>query len=294
MTIGMLALPRRLVRSFVELVQFQIAVLKLLVDRREFLVDRLEFLLGGFQLFVRALQLLVAGEDLLVGRFQLFVGGVVLLDDRLLLLSRGDQLPPELNELAVAVIGRCASGGSIPDVRRRDANQRLSQETRPRELAPGRGPAARPASGRRCPDCGRAPSNRTRKQHSLMPGSFTGTTLRLSSRAWPSSRTRTPSRWAVASFRLRLVEGALQIDVQALAGHLEKIQARHARRGLEVRARPPAELEDFQRMVDQHAGRSVLTEDDPIGLLLQIRRAGGGLRRRFPPLPAPRPDTLRR
>ena len=73
-----------------------------------------------------------------------------------------------------------------------------------------------------------------------------------------------------------LFEGALEIDVQALAGHLQQVQARRPGGRLEIGARPSPELEDLQRPVDQHPRGGVLVEDDPVGRFFKVGRRGEG------------------
>ena len=60
---------------------------------------------------------------------------------------------------------------------------------------------------------------------------------------------------------------------QAFPRHLEEVEARRARRRLEVGAGLPAELHDLHVGVDDDAGRRVPAQDETVGLLLDRGRA---------------------
>ncbi len=104
---------------------------------------------------------------------------------------------------------------------------------------------------------------------------LTGTTSRWTSRVPPSDWTRSPSSRTGASSLPGLAERGPQRDRQPLPHHLEQVQAGLARRRRQVRPGVPAELQDLQIGVDQHAGRGVPRQEDAVGLFLHVGRRHG-------------------
>ena len=200
-TMAICTLPSRLTRSLLTRRQLLVARVQLLVDGVELLVGRLQLLLGGVELLVGRLQLLVAREDLLVGRLQLLVGGLELLDDRLQVLAAWPRAPARRARRAG---GRPSAGGFAARRRRR---------------APGL----------------RAAWNSTRKCSS----GHAGERDHLDVDVVPAA-VRAHAQAVLAHGLARLagrLQGRAQAVQQALARHLQQVQAGVARRGLEERAR---------------------------------------------------------
>ena len=207
--------------------------------------DGLQLLLGGLQLLVGALQLLVRRLQLLVRRLELLVGALQLLDRALQVFLGDQQLALEL--LAALVLGR-SGPRSKPPARRGDARVEASA----RGTAPG------------------------------------GTGLRVSGSTMGSTSSSTDARLAVvgqpgldrrcAALLGLGARGSRGADRRAAPGRARRRRLRLAcaRRRLEVRPGPPAEVDDVQVLVDHHARRAVELEDLAVGYRRQA--AGRPLR----------------
>ncbi len=255
--------------------QLEVAVLELLVDGGQLLVARLDLLLRGLELLVDALQLLVGRLHLLVGGLELLVGGLLLLDDRLQVLARGRQLLLQrgraLARPSPAAVGARPGRRAWPRLRARGRRRRIVrfalgpvvlEEHEKRRVAVAGGPAP----GR--------------------PRTFT-----VAIAAVRSARAGRP-RATGDLLALGPVHGAAHRDQQALAQHLEQVEAGLARRGREIEAGVAAELEDLDVAVDEHARRRVLRQEQPVGFLLDRRRAAA-LPSRRPGVRARRPARVR-
>ena len=72
--------------------------------------------------------------------------------------------------------------------------------------------------------------------------------------------------------RQSLVQGAPELHEQPWAGHLEEVHGRLPRRRLQIGTGAPPELQDVELLVDEHAGRGVTAQEQPIGFLMEVRR----------------------
>ncbi len=233
----------------VEVRQLRVPVLELLVDGRQLLVGRLELLLRGLELLVGRLELLVRRKDLLVGALELLVRRFLLLDDRLQVVLGGRQLLLELHDVLVI------DGASAPGL--------LFRGRRPRGPAPRVG---------------------LFEEHQEVPAAAS---LRLQRDDFEVHLAEVAVLPDVESFLAdgppapsRLEDRAAELDEQALAGHLEDVEARGAGRGFEVRARLSPKLNDLEGVVDQRSGRRVTAENQTVRLLLEVDRREPLRRRR--------------
>ncbi len=76
----------------------------------------------------------------------------------------------------------------------------------------------------------------------------------------------------------RLVDGGAQVQAQPLASHSHHARGGRSRGGLQVLPRVPAEIDDVPLLVDDHAGRSELIDQDPLQCRAQVGLLGRQLR----------------
>ena len=196
----------------------------------------------------------LADCDFLVGRLELLVGRLVLLLHGLEVFARLGEFGFELGDAA----GLLLRAPVAPEARRLPRMARCH--------------AARPALS--------ASSNTIRKQRSRR--FFSGMTSRFTVRVSPLRLTRTFSLRAVLFSFLAWLIAAAQRQHQAFARHLQHVEARLAGGRLEIRAGRPAELQDLQLGIDEHAGRRELIDGDAVGLALGVELAAERFGRRAP------------
>jgi hypothetical protein len=70
--------------------------------------------------------------------------------------------------------------------------------------------------------------------------------------------------------RLRLRQRRPQVAQQAVAGHPEQVPAGFPRGGPQVALGVAVEGQDVHRRVDQHRGRGILMQEEPLGLVRHV------------------------
>lgn len=225
-------------------------------------VGRLQLFLGRLQLLVAALQLFVGRLDLLVGRLELLVGGLELLLHRLKVFARLGQLGLELRD----AVGLLAAGRAV----------------RANRLGVGRfSPAARPL--RLLEQDQKAALTQVLQRNDLQ--------IHPEGLAAPLDADVLLARGLVLF--PSLIDRAAQRQHQAIAGHLQHVEARLAGGRLQERAGRTAELQDLKLGVHEHSRRRELADGDAVGLALCIELAARTLRRLLPTRPLHRSARTR-
>ena len=229
----MLTLELQIVQIAIKAVELGVAIGHLLVDGGQLFVGRLQFFLGGFQFFVDALQLLVGGLDFFVGRLEFLVGRFVLFLDGL---------------QVIAGLGKL---GFKSRVMRRDSSSCAGR----RRLSVGALRALRCRSRRTARPIFSASSNKIKI--AALPQILERNDFHVHRRGpCHSDSTRTFSLRTILFSFFALLMAARSGSIKPSRAIFSTSKLALPVGGSKIGAGRPAELQDLQLGIDQHAGRT--------------------------------------
>ena len=215
-------------------------LLELAVEGGELLVERLQLLLRGGQLLVGRQELLVDGQSLFVDRLLLLVGDLEIADGALQLLAGGVELMLQLFD--------------------------------PRDFGRSVGAADRTDL------CSLLASSRKLTSSNSSPSLCTGWTAMLTETVLAPSFTCAAGDDDALALLARLLDRRPELVAQAVARHGKQVPARLARGHPQIAVRRAQVIEALVFAVDQHRGRRIGLQQQPLG---EIAEAGPARRCRL-------------